>query len=190
MSFWMPWACRRLAATRSARSFTSEAVSPPVGRRSEPFALNAAETKAKPPTADTTRTASFAQTPALRLCSVPNAGPPDTRCSRADPVLCGPCVVSFPWWVDYSRFLQSITTGGSVRKNKRGNAPEPARIGNRWAGPAMMTSGIIGLLWIVVFYTTSKGAVHIPYYSDLGNWNLVIGMGFIVAAFGFATKWE
>lgn len=77
-----------------------------------------------------------------------------------------------------------------MRKNKRGNAPEPARIGNRWAGPAMMTSGIIGLLWIVVFYTTSNGAVHIPFYSDLGNWNLVIGMGFIVAAFGFATKWE
>ena len=54
----------------------------------------------------------------------------------------------------------------------------------------MVTSAIIGLVWIVVFYTISDGSVHIPWYSDLGNWNLAIGMGFIVAAFGFAMKWE
>ena len=46
------------------------------------------------------------------------------------------------------------------------------------------------LLWVVVFYVTANSTVHIPFYSDLGQWNVLIGMGFIVAAFGFATKWE
>lgn len=70
--------------------------------------------------------------------------------------------------------------------------PEPGTtsLGNRWALPAMLTCASIGLLWIVVFYTTAGTDVVIPFYTDLGNWNIVIGMGFIVAAFGFSMKWE
>ncbi len=67
---------------------------------------------------------------------------------------------------------------------------EPGVVGNRWAAPAMVASGIIGLLWIVVFYVVSGTDARIPFYSDLGQWNIVIGMGFILAAFGFAMKWE
>ena len=77
-----------------------------------------------------------------------------------------------------------------VAKDKAPKAPKKNVIGNRWAGPAMVISGVIGLIWIVVFYTISDGNTDIPWYSDLGQWNLVIGMGFIVAAFGFAMKWE
>jgi len=76
-----------------------------------------------------------------------------------------------------------------VRKPKN-NTPRAKRVGNRWAGPAMVVSAIIGLVWIVVFYVTNGSNYDIPGFSDLGNWNLVIGMGFIVAAFGFAMKWE
>jgi hypothetical protein len=61
---------------------------------------------------------------------------------------------------------------------------------NRWAGPAMVTSAVIGLLWIVVFYVVGGTDTTIPFYSDLGQWNIVIGMGFILASFGFAMKWE
>ena len=67
---------------------------------------------------------------------------------------------------------------------------EPGKVVNRWAGPAMVTSAIIGLLWIVVFYVVGGTDTTIPFYSDLGQWNIVIGMGFILAAFGFAMKWE
>lgn len=67
---------------------------------------------------------------------------------------------------------------------------EPGTLGNRWAGPAMVTSALVGLLWIVVFYVVSGTDARIPVYSDLGQWNIVIGMGFILAAFGFAMKWE
>lgn len=67
------------------------------------------------------------------------------------------------------------------------------RIGNRWAGPAMVTSGVLGLLWIVLYYTLS-GTGAVPYLSDaidyFGDWNLIFGMGLIMAAFGFAMKWE
>ncbi len=67
---------------------------------------------------------------------------------------------------------------------------EPGTAGNRWAAPAMVTSAIIGLLWIVLFYVVSGTDTRIPVYSDLGQWNIIIGMGFILASFGFAMKWE
>ncbi|MGJ9413933.1 cell division protein CrgA [Aeromicrobium sp. CF4.19] len=67
---------------------------------------------------------------------------------------------------------------------------EPGTVGNRWAAPLMIASALIGLVWIVVFYTIQQTDVDIPFYTDLGNWNIVIGMGFICAAFGFAMKWE
>ena len=81
-----------------------------------------------------------------------------------------------------------------MARDKTPKGPQPQRIGNRWAAPAMLGSAIIGLIWIVVFYVLNGQDVSYPsflqWYQDLGNWNLVIGMGFIVAAFGFAMKWE
>jgi hypothetical protein len=66
----------------------------------------------------------------------------------------------------------------------------PGKRGWRHAGLAMSICAVLGLLWVVVFYVISNTAVRIPIYSDLGQWNILIGMGFIIAAFGFATKWE
>ncbi|MFY0409803.1 cell division protein CrgA [Solicola sp. PLA-1-18] len=80
--------------------------------------------------------------------------------------------------------------GDAPTRSKVGRTPvKPKVIGNRWAAPAMLICAGIGLAWIVVFYVT-QDRVQIPWYSDLGSWNLVIGMGFIVAAFGFSMKWE
>ncbi len=80
----------------------------------------------------------------------------------------------------------------SVADRTRPEPPpgDPSKLANRWAGPAMVTSAIVGLIWIVVFYVISGTDAQIPLYSDLGQWNIVIGMGFILAAFGFAMKWE
>jgi hypothetical protein len=92
------------------------------------------------------------------------------------------------------RFSPQQPSGDVVAKDKAPKGPKPQKIGNRWAGPAMVTSGLIGLIWIVVFYTLSNQTIDYPsflqWYDDLGSWNLVVGMGFIVAAFGFAMKWE
>lgn len=78
------------------------------------------------------------------------------------------------------------TAAGTPRTVSRTPA-KPKRIGNRWAAPAMVACAVIGLVWIVVFYTAGE---RVPLMSDLGNWNLVVGMGFIVVAFGFSMKWE
>ena len=32
--------------------------------------------------------------------------------------------------------------------------------------------------------------MSIPFMSDLGNWNILIGMGGMAAAFGIATLWR
>ena len=53
----------------------------------------------------------------------------------------------------------------------------------------MLGSFLIGLLWIVVYYVTSADA-SIPLIRDLGNYNLIVGIGFMAVGFVFATKWE
>ena len=66
-------------------------------------------------------------------------------------------------------------------------AKKPVRIGSsRWVAPAMVTCWILGLLWIVVYYL----APDLKYMRDLGNWNLLVGMGLISLGFIFATRWE
>ena len=46
---------------------------------------------------------------------------------------------------------------------------------------------IIGLAWIVVFYTTQNG---IPGLSALGSWNLVVGFAFIIGGVTLSTRWR
>ena len=61
------------------------------------------------------------------------------------------------------------------------------RVGSRrWVAPTMVFCWIFGLAWIVVFYI----APDLKYMTDLGNWNLAIGMVFIAAGFVLSTKWE
>ncbi len=86
----------------------------------------------------------------------------------------------------WNYLIGAVLLVGAVLLARRAPKPGP----NRYAAPLMIASAAIGLLWIVVFYVTSGTEHEIPVYTDLGQWNLVIGMGFIVAAFGFATKWE
>lgn len=63
----------------------------------------------------------------------------------------------------------------------------PTRVGSgRWVAPIMVGCWILGLAWIVLFYLTPD----LKYISDLGNWNLVVGMVLIAVGFVFATRWE
>lgn len=77
------------------------------------------------------------------------------------------------------------------RKKPQYTAPatsrKPARMAvKRWVAPVMVGCWILGLAWIVVYYL----APDLKYMSELGNWNLAIGMAFIAAGFAFSTKWE
>lgn len=53
----------------------------------------------------------------------------------------------------------------------------------------MLGSFLIGLVWIVVYYVTSQEA-NVPLIAELGNYNLLVGIGFMAVGFVYATKWE
>ncbi|MDB1086278.1 cell division protein CrgA [Streptomyces sp. ACA25] len=82
-----------------------------------------------------------------------------------------------------------------IRKNKDGSAPKPEKksetkidlsSGRRWVAPLMLAMFLVGLAWIVVFYIT-QGDYPV---GALGNWNIVVGFGFIAAGFVVSTQWK
>lgn len=54
----------------------------------------------------------------------------------------------------------------------------------------MLTCFIIGLLWICTYYIFSDDISSIPVFNDLGQKNLIVGIGFMAVGFTFATRWE
>ncbi|MFJ5547144.1 MULTISPECIES: cell division protein CrgA [unclassified Streptomyces] len=61
------------------------------------------------------------------------------------------------------------------------------KLGSRgWVAPVMLAMFLIGLAWIVTFYVTDT---RLP-IEVLGNWNIVVGFGFIAAGFGVSTQWK
>ncbi|MCW2772315.1 MAG: Cell division protein CrgA [Nocardioides sp.] len=56
----------------------------------------------------------------------------------------------------------------------------------------MLGCFLIGLLWICTFYVFSNqpDANGIPVMNDLGQKNLMVGIGFMAVGFTFATRWE
>lgn len=57
----------------------------------------------------------------------------------------------------------------------------------RWVPPTFISLGILGVLWLVVYYIAGH---TIPFMSDLGGWNVLIGMGAMAAAFAVSTLWK
>jgi hypothetical protein len=53
----------------------------------------------------------------------------------------------------------------------------------------MLGCFLVGLTWIVLYYVTSQSG-GIPVISELGNYNLMVGIGFMAVGFVYATKWE
>ena len=53
----------------------------------------------------------------------------------------------------------------------------------------MLGCFLIGLAWIVVYYVTSQDGT-VPVIRELGNYNLLVGIGFMATGFVYATKWE
>ena len=53
----------------------------------------------------------------------------------------------------------------------------------------MLACFLLGLIWIVVYYIAGQ-SIHIPLIADLGQYNLVVGIGFMGVGFVYATHWE
>ena len=72
-------------------------------------------------------------------------------------------------------------------KVKAEKTPKKPRTSSRvWVAPLMLTCWLLGLAWLVVFYVAGQ---DIPVMDDLGNWNLLIGMGLIAVGFVVSTQW-
>lgn len=55
-----------------------------------------------------------------------------------------------------------------------------------WLVPTATSLLVIGPVWIVIYYIAA-GRYPIP---DIGNWNMVIGFGFLAAAMVLFTRWK
>ncbi|WP_246456383.1 cell division protein CrgA [Nocardioides mesophilus] len=53
----------------------------------------------------------------------------------------------------------------------------------------MLGCFLLGLIWIVVYYITGQD-LSIPVMKNLGQYNLVVGIGFMAVGFVYATRWE
>jgi len=85
----------------------------------------------------------------------------------------------------------------SKKRKKPAATPPPASGGAkkrgpspRWLAPLMLVLFGLGVLWLVVFYLTEQRMGGIPIAEDLGNGNLLVGFGFIIAGFGLSTQWR
>ncbi|MBO0811731.1 MAG: cell division protein CrgA [Microlunatus sp.] len=57
----------------------------------------------------------------------------------------------------------------------------------RWVPPTFIAVGLLGVAWLIVYYVAGQS---IPLMSTLGNWNILIGMAGMAAAFIIATLWK
>lgn len=74
-----------------------------------------------------------------------------------------------------------------TEKVKAEKTPKKPRTSSRvWVAPLMLACWLLGLAWLVVFYVAGE---NIPVMNDLGNWNLLIGMGLIAVGFVVSTQW-
>lgn len=55
-----------------------------------------------------------------------------------------------------------------------------------WWAPTFITLLIVGLVWLVVYYF---GGARYP-IPGISHWNLVIGIGFMMAGFIMTLRWR
>jgi drug/metabolite transporter (DMT)-like permease len=62
---------------------------------------------------------------------------------------------------------------------------------NRGVVVTMLACFLIGLLWICTYYVlTGEHLDSVPVFNDLGQYNLMVGIGFMAVGFSYATRWE
>jgi Cell division protein CrgA len=89
------------------------------------------------------------------------------------------------------RCRQETTVPKSKVRKKSVYIPPPktakAKFSPPWLAPTMIGLLLLGLAWIAVFYISGG---NIPGMSAIGDWNLVVGFGFIIGGVVLSTKWR
>ena len=84
-----------------------------------------------------------------------------------------------------------VRKSAEKKKQKAAAEAKPKKVkapsSRRWVPPTFITVGLLGVAWLIVFYIAGY---EIPFMAALGNWNILIGMGGMAAAFGIATLWK
>ena len=94
-----------------------------------------------------------------------------------------------PWMADLEKWNYAIGFG-LIFVGLAVSAHKSTPLGRgRGVVGAMLGCFLVGLLWIVTFYFVS-GNDSVPVMGDLGQYNLLVGIGFMAVGFTFATKWE
>jgi hypothetical protein len=75
----------------------------------------------------------------------------------------------------------------SATKSQENRSRRAALESPGWVAPTFIAVGLLGVLWLVVYYVASA---YVPFMGDLGGWNILIGMGLMTAAFAIATQWK
>ena len=87
-----------------------------------------------------------------------------------------------------SRTRKAVEEKQRRKARQEGRAPKvKGPSSRRWVPPAFITVGLLGVAWLVVYYVAGPS---VPGMNALGNWNILIGMGGMAAAFGIATLWR
>jgi hypothetical protein len=77
------------------------------------------------------------------------------------------------------------------RRLKARAAVKPKKVkppaSRRWVPPTFIAVGLLGVAWLITYYVAGT---YIPFMDALGNWNILIGMGGMAAAFVIATLWR
>ncbi|MDR1853262.1 MAG: cell division protein CrgA [Propionibacteriaceae bacterium] len=89
---------------------------------------------------------------------------------------------------DEKKKLTKSEERAKKRAEKAKAAAAPGKGG--WVVPTFITVGLLGVLWLVVYYVTASAGIYVPWMSDIGGWNILIGMGLMAASFVLATFWK
>jgi hypothetical protein len=86
---------------------------------------------------------------------------------------------------------KKLSTQAQIAEKRAEKTRTIAAPGSRqWVVPAFITVGLVGVLWLVVYYITASTGIDVPVMTALGGWNVLIGMGGMAAAFILATFWK
>ncbi|SDD18508.1 cell division protein CrgA [Auraticoccus monumenti] len=87
-----------------------------------------------------------------------------------------------------SKVRKSVT---NRRRRERGSAAAlKSPTSRRWVPPVFITVGLLGVAWLVTYYISSTTGSTVPLLTDLGDWNILIGMGLMASSFVIATLWR
>lgn len=81
------------------------------------------------------------------------------------------------------RKTKNVEKAAEKRAERRRMAP----VSRHWVPPVFITLGLLGGLWLVVYYIAGN---QIPFMSSLRDWNVLIGMGLMASAFAVSTLWK